>query len=222
MAGATVGMGPIGPIGRMREHGPPFFRLHKSDFIPHHSHMALTSSMLPLGTAAPAFSLQDVTTGRAVSLADFAQYDALLVMFICKHCPYVVHIRAELIRLGRDYAGSKLGIVAISSNDPVTYPDDSPASLKQMAAEAKFQFPVLFDETQDVARAYDAVCTPDFFLFDRERLLVYRGQLDDTRPNRGTADGRHLRAAIEAVLAGTPVPADQKPSSGCGIKWKRG
>ncbi len=131
--------------------------------------MALSSSMLPLGTAAPAFALPDVTTGRPVSLSDFSDKDALLVMFICRHCPYVVHIRAELIRLGLDYADSRLGIVAISSNDPVAYPDDAPASLKEMADEADFQFPLLFDETQDVARSFDAVCTPDFFLFDRDR-----------------------------------------------------
>jgi len=184
--------------------------------------MALTSSMLPLGTAAPSFTLPDVTTGRAVSLADFSGKEALLVMFICNHCPYVVHVRCELTRLGLDYAESALGIVAISSNDPVAYPDDSPAELKDMAEEADFQFPVLFDETQEVARAYDAVCTPDFFLFDRERRLVYRGQLDDSRPNRGiAADGRDLRAAIEAVLGGEPVNPDQKPSNGCGIKWRR-
>jgi peroxiredoxin len=183
--------------------------------------MALTSSMLSLGTAAPAFALPDVTTGKTVSLADFAGKDALLVMFICNHCPYVVHIREELARLGNDYAGAPLGIVAISSNDPVTYPDDDPAHLKKMAADCGFRFPVLFDETQDIARAYDAVCTPDFFLFDRNRALVYRGQLDDSRPNRGIANGRDLRAAIDALLAGKPVSADQKPSSGCGIKWKR-
>jgi len=142
-------------------------------------------------------------------------------MFICAHCPYVVHIREELARLGRDYAGSPLGIVAISSNDPVTYPDDSPAELKKMAAAAGFKFPLLFDETQDIARAYDAVCTPDFFLFDRGRALVYRGQLDDSRPGRGVADGRDLRGAIDALLAGKPVGSAQKPSTGCGIKWKR-
>jgi peroxiredoxin len=183
--------------------------------------MALTSSMLPLGTPAPSFSLPDVTTGRPVSLGDFAGKEALLVMFICKHCPYVVHVRGELERLGLDYADSALGIVAISSNDPITYPEDSPAGLRQMALEAGFKFPLLFDETQEVARAYDAVCTPDFFLFDREQRLVYRGQLDDSRPNRGAANGRDLRAAIEAVLAREPVNPVQKPSSGCGIKWKK-
>lgn len=177
--------------------------------------------MLPLGTAAPPFSLPDVTTNRLVSLADFSGKKALLVMFICKHCPYVVHVQGELERLGRDYADSALGIVAISSNDPVTYPDDSPANLKQMVADAGFQFPLLFDETQDVARAYDAVCTPDFFVFDKERRLVYRGQLDDTRPSRGMPDGRDLREAIQAVLMDQPVNPSQKPSSGCGIKWKK-
>jgi len=183
--------------------------------------MSLSSSMLPLGTVAPSFTLPDVTTKRPVSPGDFAEKEALLVMFICKHCPYVVHVQGELARLGRDYADFALGIVAISSNDPVAYPDDSPAGLKKMAAEAGFRFPVLFDETQDVARAYDAVCTPDFFLFDRERRLVYRGQLDGSRPNRGVSDGRDLRAAIDAVLAGKPVNPNQTPSSGCGIKWKR-
>ena len=183
--------------------------------------MALTSSMLPLGTAAPDFELSEVTTGCRYSLADFAGNEALLVMFICRHCPYVVHVHGELERLGLDYEDSALGIVAISSNDPVTYPDDAPESLREMAAEWGLKFPVLFDETQDVARAYDAVCTPDFFLFDQDRKLVYRGQLDDTRPNRGTADGRDLRAAIEAVLGGDEVTPNQKPSSGCGIKWKK-
>jgi peroxiredoxin len=183
--------------------------------------MALSSSMLPLGTAAPLFRLRDVTTGRIVSLGDFSGKEALLVMFICKHCPYVVHVQGELERLGLDYEDSALGMVAISANDPVMYPEDSPAGLKQMAAECGFKFPVLFDESQEVARAYDAVCTPDFFLFDGDKKLVYRGQLDDSRPNRGMADGKDLRAAIDAVLAGEAVPEKQKPSSGCGIKWRR-
>jgi len=176
--------------------------------------------MLPLGTAAPPFDLPDVTTHRHVSLADFSDKEAFLVMFICAHCPYVVHVRGELERLGLDYTDSTLGIVAISSNDAGRYPEDSPAGLRQMAADAGFMFPVLFDESQEVARAYDAVCTPDFYLFDADRLLVYRGQLDDTRPNRGIADGRDLRAAVDALLAGRPVNPNQKPSSGCGIKWK--
>lgn len=177
--------------------------------------------MLPLGTAAPAFRLPDVSTNRFVSLQDFADKEALLVMFICAHCPYVVHVRGELARIGLDYADSSLAIVGISSNDPVTYPDDSPENLRRMVDECNFQFPVLFDESQDVARAYTAVCTPDFFLFDYKRQLVYRGQLDDSRPNRGTADGRDLRGAIDAVLNGKPVHPDQKPSTGCGIKWKK-
>ena len=177
--------------------------------------------MLPLGTKAPAFALPDVTTARTVSLSDFDGKEGLLVMFICKHCPYVVHVRDELGRLAKDYSECNLAIVAISSNDPITYPDDSPESLRQMAAEAEFQFPVLFDETQDVARAYSAVCTPDFFLFDKERRLVYRGQLDDTRPNRGIPDGRDLRAAIQALMNGNPIPTDQTPSTGCGIKWRK-
>lgn len=162
--------------------------------------------MATLGAPAPAFTLPDVSTGRLVSLNDFADKTGLLVMFICRHCPYVVHVRDELARLGRDYRDSALGIAAISSNDPVTYPDDAPPKLKEMAAEAGFQFPLLFDETQEVARAYDAICTPDFFLYDKARRLVYRGQLDDSRPGRGTANGRDLRAAIGAAerQAGQP------------------
>ncbi len=176
--------------------------------------------MLALGTAAPNFSLPEVSTGCTVSLDDFSTKEALLVMFICRHCPYVVHVRCELARIGLDYQDSSLGVVAISSNDPVTYPDDSPENLKEMVHEAGFVFPLLFDESQDVARAYKAICTPDFFLFDRDRKLVYRGQLDDTRPNRGTANGKDLRAAIEAVLCGRPVNPTQVPSTGCGIKWR--
>ena len=190
-------------------------------FVPKIPGMAISSTMLPLGTEAPGFTLPDVTTGQMFSLHDFAGRRALLVMFICAHCPYVIHVREELARLGADYADSGLGIAAISSNDAVTYPDDSPAGLKKMAAAARFRFPVLYDESQAVARAYDAACTPDFFLFDGARRLVYRGQLDGSRPNRGSADGRDLRAAIQAVLSGQPVTAEQVPSTGCGIKWKR-
>jgi len=183
--------------------------------------MALTpSTMLPLGTLAPNFELPDVVSGNAVSLADFSSKQALLVMFICRHCPYVVHLRDELAKLGRDYAESALGIVAISSNDAVSYPDDAPKSLAEMATTLGFNFPMCYDESQAVAKAYSAACTPDFFLFDAERKLAYRGQLDDSRPGKGTPDGRDLRAAIDAVLAGTPVPEPQKPSIGCNIKWK--
>ncbi len=183
--------------------------------------MAVASVMLPLGTKAPHFSLRDVVSGQVYSLDSFAGKDALLVMFICRHCPYVVHVEQELARLGREYRDSRLGIIAISSNDPATYPDDAPPRLKEMAERLGFTFPFCFDDTQDVARAYRAACTPDFYLFDRDRRLVYRGQLDDSRPGSGKpVTGRDLRAAIEAVLAGKPVDAKQKPSMGCSIKWK--
>jgi peroxiredoxin len=183
---------------------------------------ATESTMMPLGTPAPDFQLPDVVTGRTVSLKDFADKKALLVMFICRHCPYVVHVREELARLGRDYADKSVGIVAISSNDAEAYPEDAPESLKEMAIQLGFRFPFLYDESQDVARAYDAACTPDFFLFDENRKLVYRGQLDDSRPGNGIpVTGRNLRAALEAVLAGQPVNPNQKPSIGCNIKWKR-
>ncbi len=183
---------------------------------------ATESTMLALGTAAPDFSLPDVVSGRMVSLKDFAGKKALLVMFICRHCPYVKHVQDELARLGRDYADKPVGIVAISSNDAENYPEDAPESLKEMALELGFNFPYLYDESQDVARAYDAACTPDFFLFDENRRLVYRGQLDSSRPGNGVpVTGRDLRSAIDAVLAGAPVDPNQKPSLGCNIKWKR-
>ena len=178
--------------------------------------------MRPLSTTAPDFSLPDVVSGRTVSLKDFAGKKALLVMFLCEHCPYVVHVRPELARIGNDYAGKDLGIVAISSNDIAAYPDDSPENLKSMASQLRFDFPVCYDETQNVAKAYTAACTPDFFLFDAQRLLAYRGQLDDSRPGKGMPDGRDLRAALDAVLAGRPVDTNQQPGVGCNIKWKPG
>ena len=179
------------------------------------------SSMLALGTAAPDFLLPDVSSNEQISLATFAGKKALLVMFICRHCPYVKHVQQELARLGKDYAGKSVGIVAISSNDAGAYPDDAPASLREMAVELGFNFPFCYDETQDVARAYQAACTPDFFLFDEARRLVYRGQLDDSRPrNDVTLTGSDLRNAIDAVLAGLPVSSNQKPSLGCNIKWR--
>lgn len=186
--------------------------------------MALTpSTMLALGTPAPDFDLTDVVTGKRVTLANVAGDRALLVMFICKHCPYVVHVQDELARIGRDYAGRGLGLVAICSNSVETHPADAPENLKAQAQQVGFTFPYLHDATQAVAKAYTAACTPDFFLFDAQRKLVYRGQLDETRPKTGAiAHGRDLRAAIDAVLAGRPVPADQKPSIGCNIKWKPG
>jgi peroxiredoxin len=181
------------------------------------------STMLELGTQAPDFSLPDVVSGRAISLASFGDEKAVLVMFICRHCPFVKHVQAELARLGADYRGRGVGIVAISSNDAANYPDDAPDRLKQMADELGFAFPFCFDETQEVAKAYTAACTPDFFLFDRARTLVYRGQLDDSRPDSGQpVTGRDLRAAIDAVLSDRPVGADQRPSIGCNIKWKPG
>lgn len=180
------------------------------------------STMLELGTEAPDFSLPDVVSGRQVTPGLYREKRALLVMFICRHCPYVRHVEAELARLGRDYEAAGLGIVAISANDPVAYPDDAPESLREMATSLAFTFPLCFDETQQVARAYAAACTPDFFLFDASRRLVYRGQLDDSRPNSGVpVTGRDLRAAIDAVLAGTPVDPRQRPSVGCNIKWRQ-
>jgi peroxiredoxin len=183
----------------------------------------MTSAMLPLGTPAPSFELLDLVSGQAYSLNSFAEKSALLVMFICRHCPYVVHVEQELARLGRDYRDTSLGIVAISSNDPISYPDDAPPKLKEMAVRLGFTFPYCHDETQEVAKAYRAACTPDFYLFGRDKQLVYRGQLDDSRPgNNKPVIGRDLRSAIQAVLAGKPVDPNQKPSIGCSIKWKPG
>jgi peroxiredoxin len=179
--------------------------------------------MLDLGTKAPTFSLPDVVSGRAVSLDTFAGKKGLLVMFICQHCPFVKHIKAELARLGTDYAGKDIGIVAISSNDPAVSSDDSPEGLKRMASDWGLKFPVCYDESQDIAKSYAAACTPDFFLFDAERRLVYRGQLDDSRPgNTKPVTGADLRTAMEAVLSGGSVTAEQKTSLGCNIKWRPG
>lgn len=184
---------------------------------------ATPSTMLELGTPAPAFTLPDVVSHRQVSLKDFAGRKALLVMFICHHCPFVKHIKQELARVGRDYSGGDLGIVAISSNDPAVSADDSPEGLARMAADWGLSFPVLYDENQDVAKSYEAACTPDFFLFDSARRLVYRGQLDDSRPGNGKpVTGADLRAAIETTLAGKEVGLQQKPSLGCNIKWRPG
>ena len=185
--------------------------------------MAMESVMLPLGSPAPPFALRDVVSDQIYSLDSFTGKTALLVMFICRHCPYVVHVEQELATIGRDYRASALGIIAISSNDPVQYPDDAPPRLREMAERLGFSFPFCFDETQGVAQTYRAACTPDFYLFDRERRLVYRGQLDDSRPgNSKPVTGHDLRAAIDAVLGGHPVDRNQKASIGCSIKWKRG
>ncbi|MCA9475851.1 MAG: thioredoxin family protein [Nitrospira sp.] len=186
--------------------------------------MALTvSTMLPLGTSMPHFELPDVCSGVMVRSSDFVNYDAVLVMFLCRHCPYVVHIKNEVARLGQDYQGKSVGIVAISSNDAKAYPLDAPPSLAEMAKELGLTFPLCYDETQEVAKAFTAACTPDFFVFDRGLQLAYRGQLDDSRPGNGKAvTGRDLRAALDAILAGQPVPKEQRPSAGCNIKWKSG
>lgn len=186
--------------------------------------MARTAStMLPLGTKAPDFHLSDVVSGKTISLDTFAGKTALLVMFICRHCPFVKHVQAELAQIGRDYANADVGIVAISANDAAHYPDDAPDKLKDMAQDLGFIFPVCYDESQETAKIYTATCTPDFFLFDANRELVYRGQLDESRPgNNQPVTGKDLRSAIDAVLASEAVSSDQKPSIGCNIKWKPG
>jgi peroxiredoxin len=179
--------------------------------------------MLALGTEAPDFSLTDVVTGRTVSRDDYADKTGLLVMFISNHCPYVKHVRAELARIGRDYQDSGIGIVAICSNDPELSPDDSPDLMKKEAEEHGYVFPYLHDPHQTVAAAFTAMCTPDFFLFGPERTLVYRGRMDESRPDSGIpVTGRELRAAIDAVLAGEPVSDEQFASMGCSIKWAEG
>lgn len=186
--------------------------------------MVLTpSTMLALGTKAPDFALPDVVSGKTISLATFTEQKALLVIFLCRHCPFVKHIQQELAQLGKDYQNESLGIVAISANDIEKYPDDAPASLKEMAQELGFNFPVCYDASQEVTKAYTAACTPDFFLFDQARKLVYRGQLDASRPsNNVPVTGQDLRDAISQVLADKPIDSEQKPSIGCNIKWLPG
>ena len=203
-----------------------FARASGLDFIttpPQILCMARTpSTMLPLSTTAPDFRLPD-TNGKLVSLGELTGHPALLVMFICNHCPFVKHIRAELAQLGRDYIPRGAAIIAISSNDAANYPDDGPAQMAEEARAAGYNFPYLYDESQAVAHAYRAACTPDFFLFDRNHRLVYRGQLDDSRPGNGIpVTGQDLRAALDALIGGKPVTSAQKPSLGCNIKWKAG
>lgn len=181
------------------------------------------STMLSLGTKIPYFRLDDIVSGKAVFPDMFSDKNALLVMFICRHCPYVKHVQEEIARLGKDYADKPLGIVAVSSNDIKAYPDDGPENLKKQAEKLDFNFPYLYDKTQEVAKAFTAACTPDFFLFDVNMRLVYRGQLDDSRPgNDIPITGKDLRKAIDRVLVGKRASGQQKPSSGCNIKWKIG
>ncbi len=180
------------------------------------------STMAPLGSEAPDFELPD-TRGETVSLDDFDDARALLVVFLCNHCPYVKHIRDELAEFAREYRGRGLAVVGISSNDVEQYPEDSPKRMREVKEEVGFPFPYLYDESQEVAKAYGAACTPDFFLFDEERELAYRGQFDDSRPgNDVPVTGEDLRRATDRVLEGRPVPEDQAPSVGCNIKWKPG
>jgi peroxiredoxin len=184
--------------------------------------VAVNSTMLPLGTKAPAFRLPD-TSGKFVSVQDFTRVPALLVVFMCNHCPYVKHIRSGLAQLARDYQPRGVAMAGINSNDVANYPADSPAKMAEEAKAAGYIFPYLYDETQEVAKAYRAACTPDFYLFDQGQRLVYRGQFDDSRPGSGTpVTGKDLRAALDAVLAGKPVSSNQKASIGCNIKWKPG
>ena len=186
--------------------------------------MVLTAStMLPLGTKAPDFELPDVVSRKIISLSNYSGKKAILVMFICQHCPFVKHIKVQLSQLGSDYVNSNLGIIAISSNDISNHPEDAPEYLQAMAQELSLTFPICYDENQEIAKAYTAACTPDFFLFDGSQQLVYRGQLDDSRPSNGKpVTGADLRAAINTVLADEPVKIEQKPSVGCNIKWKHG
>jgi peroxiredoxin len=180
------------------------------------------SEMLPLGTSAPDFSLPD-TEGNIVSLADFEQAPALLVIFMCNHCPYVKHVLSAMVELIKEYRAKGAAVVGINSNDVASFPEDSPEMMVKVAEESGFTFPYLFDETQEVAKAYHATCTPDFFLFDREKTLVYRGQMDGSRPgNNIPVTGADLRTALDAALEGKHVPDEQKPSIGCNIKWKPG
>ncbi|WP_166241856.1 redoxin domain-containing protein [Paenibacillus turpanensis] len=177
--------------------------------------------MVALGTKAPDFSLPNVVSGTTVSLQDIKSDRATLVMFICNHCPFVKHVMDELVQLGRDYIPKGVSVIAISSNDAEQYPDDSPEEMKKLAQEKSFPFPYLYDETQQVAKAFDAACTPDFYILDGSLSIVYRGQLDDSRPgNDVPVTGKDIRTALDALLSGSPVSQEQRPSLGCNIKWK--
>lgn len=183
--------------------------------------MALTASnMLALGTIAPEFLLMDTVTGENVSLRELRSDSATVIMFICNHCPFVKHVQKQLVQIAKDYQPRGVSFIAISSNDPVNYPEDAPEKMKIVAKSVGYPFPYLFDGTQEVAKSYSAACTPDFYVFDNKLSLVYRGQLDDSRPDSGIpVTGKDLRAALDAILAGEPVSSVQKPSMGCNIKW---
>jgi peroxiredoxin len=183
---------------------------------------ATESNMLPLGTPAPLFSLPEVATGEILESQHFAKEEALLVIFLCAHCPYVLHIAPELANITKEYADKPVKFLGITANDTTQYPQDAPEPTAQFAKHYGLSFPILFDEAQKVAHAYAAACTHDFFLFDKQHNLFYRGQMDDSRPGRGTPTGTELRAALDAVLSGHPAPDNQRPSIGCNIKWKPG
>ncbi len=179
------------------------------------------TTLIPLGFTAPAFSLPDTISGKTLSLNELKSGKATVIMFICNHCPFVLHVKDELVKLANDYIPKGISFIAISSNDVDKYPQDGPELMKKFAAANKFPFPYLYDETQDVARAYSAACTPDLSIFDGDLKCVYRGQLDDSRPSNGKpVTGKDIREALDNILAGKPVSADQKPSIGCNIKWK--
>ncbi|MFU8844515.1 MAG: thioredoxin family protein [Bacteroidales bacterium] len=179
------------------------------------------SKMNPLGFTAPDFKLPDVTTGKTCSLGELKSDKATVVMFICNHCPFVKHVNAQLVALANDYIPKGVSFIAISSNDAVNYPEDSPEKMEEVATRLKYPFPYLYDESQEVAKAYDAACTPDFYIFDPLMKCLYRGQLDESRPgNNKPVTGKDLRAALDAILGGQPVSNDQRPSIGCNIKWK--
>lgn len=184
--------------------------------------MAYTeSNMLPLGSEAPPFYLPDTVSGNMISLDNVVSDKATVVMFLCNHCPHVVHVNEEIVRVAKDYTPKGISFVAISSNDVITYPQDGPEEMKKHALKVGYPFPYLYDESQNVARAFDAACTPDFYVFDGNRKLVYRGRLDDSRPkNSIPLTGKDLRAALDAILAGKPIADKQYPSGGCNIKWK--
>ncbi len=185
--------------------------------------MAVTPSvMIPLCSKAPAFTLPDTVSGKDLSLNDLKSEKATVLMFICNHCPFVKHVNDGLVKLANDYMPKGVSFIAISSNDVMNFPEDSPGKMKILASELEYPFPYLYDESQEVARAYDAACTPDFYIYDRDLKLAYRGQLDDSRPSNGLpVTGKDMRAALDLLLGGKAIPAEQKPSIGCNIKWKK-